>query len=118
MSFALQADPADWAITGQFAGEFHAKVKVLYCFNPRWSDIMDVQGNTTIDVGLQLVPLRAGSLQVPKIIVKPLPPLSPPTEEFATLSYLPSCELHQSNAGHRVEVVSLSTEAAFWVPLE
>lgn len=68
------------------------------------------------------MPLRAGSLQVPKITARPLPALRLPTEEEGDkeddlLPYLPSCEVHQSNAGQRVEVISLSTESAFWVPL-
>lgn len=71
-----------------------------------------------MQVCLQLIPLRAGSLQIPKLVIRPLPPQSPPTEKFEQLPYLPTCELHHTNAGQRVEVVALSTEAAFWVPLE
>lgn len=65
---------------------------------------------------LQLIPLRSGLLQVPRIAAWPLPPTTSAADDADMLPYLPSCEVHQANAAQRVEVIEQERHSSFWVP--
>lgn len=63
------------------------------------------------EVEIVLIPLRAGSLPVPVITVRPS--LYDTTSDNASLAN----EVHQVNAAQRVEVIQEHRRTTFWVPL-
>jgi hypothetical protein len=64
-------------------------------------------------ITVYLVPLKAGSLQLPGVMVRALPSGAGPH----ALPYLPSCELQYVNAAQRIEVTPAGpASASFWVP--